>query len=55
MRAAHALFMTLTVLILASALPLAPAKAFPSPFTKNAWPAADKNETTRSGRTAKTT
>jgi len=55
MRAAHALFMTLTVLILASALPLAPAKAFPSPFTKNASPAADKNETTRSGRTAKTT
>lgn len=55
MRAAHALFMTLTVLILASALPLAPATAFPSPFAKNASPAADKSETTRSGRTASTT
>ena len=54
MRAAHALFMTLTVLILASALPLAPAKAFPSPFAKNASPAAERNETSRSGRTAKT-
>jgi hypothetical protein len=55
MRAAHALFMTLTVLILAIALPLAPATAFPSPFAKNASPAADPRETTRSGRTARTT
>lgn len=55
MRAAHALFMTLTVLILASALPLAPAKAFPSPFAKNASPAAEKSETTRTARTTRTT
>jgi hypothetical protein len=46
--------MTLTVLILASAVPLAPATAFPSPFVKNASPAADQGET-RSGRTARTT
>jgi len=38
MRAAHAVFMTVTVLILASAMPLAPADAFPSPFTVNAVP-----------------
>ena len=55
MRAAHALFMSLTVLILASAVPLAPAQAFPSPFAKNAIPAADSGETARSGRTARTT
>ena len=55
MRAAHALFMTLTVLILASAVPFAPAKAFPSPFAKNASPAAEKSETTRTARTTRTT
>lgn len=36
MRAAHAFFMSLTVLILGSSLPLAPAEAFPSPFTSGA-------------------
>jgi hypothetical protein len=45
MRAAHALFVTLTVLILASALPLAPANAFPSPFAKSATPAETKAAT----------
>jgi hypothetical protein len=42
MRAAQAFFMTLTVLFLASAVPLAPAKAFPSPFAENASPIAAK-------------
>jgi hypothetical protein len=55
MRAAHALFMSLTVLILASAMPLAPANAFPSPFAKNAVPAADSGDTARSGRAGRTT
>ena len=55
MRAAHALFTSLTVLILASALPLVPANAFPSPFAKNASPAAAKSETTRTARTTRTT
>lgn len=56
MRAVHALFMSLTVLILASAVPLAPAEAFPSPFAKNAAPTADQDATTgRSARTARTT
>lgn len=51
MRAAHALFMSLTVLILASAAPLVPANAFPSPFAKNASPAATQKETPRTTRT----
>ena len=55
MRTAHALFRTLTVLILASAMPLAPAQAFPSPFAKNASPAADDGESARTTRTARTT
>lgn len=42
MRAAHALFLSLTVLILASATPLVPAHAFPSPFAKNAAPDSAK-------------
>ncbi|MEZ5827168.1 MAG: hypothetical protein R3D30_12945 [Hyphomicrobiales bacterium] len=36
MRAAHGVFMMLTVLFLASAAPLAPAEAFPSPFESDA-------------------
>jgi hypothetical protein len=40
MRAAQAFLMTLTVLFLASAVPLVPAKAFPSPFTVDAVPNA---------------
>ena len=36
MRAAHAFFMSLTVLILGSSLPLSPAEAFPSPFASGA-------------------
>jgi hypothetical protein len=40
MRAAHAFFMMLTVLILASAAPLAPAQAFPSPFSSDVAPKA---------------
>jgi hypothetical protein len=54
MRAAHALFMSLTVLILASAVPLAPAKAFPSPFAKNASPAASAGETNRTRKVERT-
>jgi len=42
MRAAHAVFTILTLLILASAVPLAPAEAFPSPFAANASPQAAK-------------
>jgi hypothetical protein len=38
MRAAQAFLMMLTVLLLASAMPLASAEAFPSPFTVNAAP-----------------
>jgi len=48
MRAAHALFTTLTVLILASAVPLVPAEAFPSPFAKAA--AERPAKTTKPGR-----
>jgi len=36
MRAAHACLLTFTVVFLSSALTLAPAGAFPSPFSKNA-------------------
>jgi len=36
MRAAHAVVMSLSLLVLASATPLAPAQAFPSPFASNA-------------------
>jgi len=42
MRAAHAVFTILTLLILASAVPLAPAEAFPSPFAANASPKVAK-------------
>src|SRR5680860_660309 len=58
MRAAHTVFASLTIMILASAMPLVPAQAFPSPFAKNASPAATAGETSRtakSARTAKTT
>jgi len=56
MRAAHAFCMTLTTIFLASGVPLAPAHAFPSPFAKNASPAAsDDAETARSARATRTT
>lgn len=55
MRAAHALFTSLTVLILASAVPLDPADAFPSPFAKNAAPTAADGEVRRSTRTERST
>jgi hypothetical protein len=53
MRAAHAVFASLTILVLASAVPLTPAEAFPSPFAKNASPA--KAAEGKSKRTAKVT
>ena len=55
MRAAQALFMSLTVLILASAVPLAPVQAFPSAFAKNASPAATANETARTRKSERAT
>lgn len=36
MRAAHAFFTLLTAILVTSAMPLAPAEAFPSPFSKGA-------------------
>jgi hypothetical protein len=48
MRAAHAVFMTLTVLILASAVPLVQAHAFPAPFAKAA--AENPARATKPGR-----
>jgi len=55
MRAAHALFTMLTVLILASAVPLVSAQAFPSPFAKNASPAVTAGYTARTGKPERTT
>jgi hypothetical protein len=55
MRAAHTFFTMLTVLILASALAPA-AKAFPSPFAKNASPAqAAEGKPGRTGKATRTT
>jgi len=56
MRAVHAVFAMLTVLILASAVPLVPAQAFPSPFAKNASPAqAAERKSNRTGKVTRTT
>jgi len=56
MRAAHAVFASLTVLILASAVPLVPAQALPSPFAKNASPAeAAEGKSSRTGKVTRTT
>jgi len=56
MRAAHAVFASLTVLILASAVPLVPAQAFPSPFAKNASPAeAAEGKSNRTSKVTRTT
>jgi len=55
MRAAHAFFTTLTVLILAAAAPSIPAQAFPSPFAKNASPAATAGETARTRKSERST
>ena len=55
MRAAHA-FSMLTVLILASSLAAPAAKAFPSPFAKNASPAqAAEGKSNRTGKVTRTT
>ena|SRR5665648_148397 len=56
MRAVHAVFAMLTVLILASAVPLVPAQAFPSPFATNASPAqAAERKSNRTGKVTRTT
>lgn len=56
MRAAHAVFASLTVLILASAVPLVPAQAIPSPFAKNASPAeAAEGKSNRTSKATRTT
>jgi len=56
MRAAHTVFASLTIMILASAMPLDPAQAFPSPFAKNASPAqAAEGKSGRTGKVTRTT
>jgi hypothetical protein len=56
MRAAHVVFASLIVLILASAAPLVPAQAFPAPFAENASPAESAQvESGRPGRVTRAT
>jgi hypothetical protein len=56
MRATHAVLIMLTIPMLASAVPFVTAQAFPSPFAKNASPAAtDQSGSTRTAKTRWTT